>query len=210
MIKEIKIGGMYTVSSLWRNYRIQLDLLLPDSESLHLRFCLTSAASLTMFTCTSVWFSSVWLVQCRQPVEFHLCTTTTEDHTWKSARLRVCVYIHWSAGLLPTWFACSQAETQHSLTGLFPCCRPACIMRWWPDTIAPPSGCLRSQTSSWLASSSPCICHHTAVKWPESQSTGKITRVTISTSHTGQLSSKAWRQKSESQRVKIMSFKKKV
>lgn len=45
----------------------------------------------------------------------------------------------------------------------------ASVRKWWQDTTAPPSGCLRSLTASWLVSSSPCICHRTTVRWPESQ-----------------------------------------
>lgn len=45
----------------------------------------------------------------------------------------------------------------------------AAVRKWWLDTSAPPSGCRRSQTASWLVSSSPCTCRHTVGRWPKKQ-----------------------------------------
>lgn len=59
--------------------------------SFHAVWPLLPAFTVTMLVHTSVWFSSVCLVQSRQPVGLVLYTTTKEVHTCKSVGLRMCV-----------------------------------------------------------------------------------------------------------------------
>lgn len=111
------MGGMYSTSSQVFEGIFHLGLIcFSVMLSLSLRFDLFFQPSLRLVFGSAgfVWFSagSQW-------GGLLLCTTTKEVHTWKSAGLRVCVCacgecVHWSSGMLPTWFACEQAETQHS------------------------------------------------------------------------------------------------
>lgn len=153
MIQEIKIGGMYTGLSPWRSNKTRLDLL----RSL----------------CTSVWpLLPVLTVTMFRLVQLSL---------WAADGTCFMYNDHRGSHLNKCWIVCvcvcpstdpqeccppGLPETQHSLAGLPPCCRQAWIRRWWLDTIAPPSGCRRSPTSSWLVSSNPCICRHTTARWP--------------------------------------------
>lgn len=120
------------------------------------------------------------LVQCRQRVGLLLCTTTREGAiSLKSARLCecVCVYVCTCVCIpdrptdpqdcCPPGLPAYQAENavQYCLTDSVP--QAASVKRWWLDTTAPQSGCLRSLTVSWLVSSSPCMCHHTTARWPK-------------------------------------------
>lgn len=142
------------------------DLFFSSAVSLH---------SNNVHSHTWVWYSSACLVQCRQPVGLLLCTTTRKGAITLVKVLdcvSVCVYvcvfqtdplIHRTAAHL----ICLLTRQRYStvcLMGLSPCCRWASVRRWWLDTTALPSGCLRSLTSSWLVSSSPCICHRTTVR----------------------------------------------
>ena len=132
-----------------------------------------SLTHLSLVQLSSVWFSagSQWdLLYVQQParVQSHL----------KKCQI-VCVFLFYQADRptdpqdccppgLPAYWAEIQYVWQ---VYLLPA---ASVRKWWLDTTAPPSGCLHSLTASWLVSSSPCICRHTTVRWPESQNITKI------------------------------------
>lgn len=144
--------------------------------------CLSSEVRWSSFQQRSVWFSLAPFgsVQAGNRTSFMYNNQSGCNSICNSARLlkgRVYVWGDSRLTLIHTTAAhlvCLHTRQKYS-TGLW--CIPlqtASVRKWWPDTTAPLLGCLRSPSASWLVSSSLCTCHHTAVRWPASQTKEQV------------------------------------
>lgn len=114
--------------------------------------------------------------------DFFLCTTARQGPICKSQIVWVCVQYVCVLQISPTrhrnaahmiFLFTRQRHSTSDMYSFAPCWRVASVRKWLLDTTASPSGYRHSLTASWLISSSPCICRHITVRWPENENIHK-------------------------------------